>query len=233
MTFPPVHPLIPGALAALAGLGAGPLLARFIGRTCDAMKMEYPDWDQGVLSFSGVRTWGRGVVTAGCFMTAFLAGWRFGWDWMTVWTILFSWVLLALVFIDLETLFLPDRLTLPLLWAGLLMNSIHGLTDLRSAVWGAATGYLILWAIYWLFRLVARREGMGFGDFKLLAALGGWMGWQSLPLILLGASVAGLAVGGLWVRGRRANVRTPFPFGPFLAAAGYGVMLWGQGGWGL
>ncbi len=233
MMFPPMTSLVPGVLAALAGLGAGPVLARFIVRTCDAMKMEYLDWDQGVLAFPGVRVWGQSVVTAGCSMTAFLAGWRFGWDWMAVWAILFSWGLLVLVFIDLETLFLPDRLTLPLLWAGLLVNSIHGFIDLRSAVWGAAAGYLVLWGIYWLFRLVARREGMGFGDFKLLAALGGWMGWQSLPLMLLGASVAGLLVGGFWVRRGRGTARTPFPFGPFLALAGYGVMLCRQGGWGL
>lgn len=155
---------------------------------------------------------------------------RFGPGWPALGALGFLWALLVLVFIDLETYLLPDLITLPLLWAGLLANSWGMYTDLHSALWGAAGGYLLLWGVYWLYRGISKREGIGRGDFKLLAALGAWMGWESLPAILLFASLAGLVVGGGWLALGRRSRHTPIPFGPFLAAAGYGVMLWGKGG---
>ena len=165
-----------------------------------------------------------------CGALAALAAWRFGPGLPVLSVLPFLWMLLALVFIDLETYLLPDMLTLPLLWGGLLANSWGLITDLHAAIWGAAGGYLLLWGVYWLYRFLARREGIGRGDFKLLAALGAWMGWESLPLILLGASLVGVVVGGIWLRRGGHSRHTPIPFGPFLAVAGYGVMLWGKGG---
>jgi leader peptidase (prepilin peptidase) / N-methyltransferase len=130
------------------------------------------------------------------------------------------WVLIALTMIDLDTMQLPDVLTLPLMWLGLLLN-IHGMfVPLASAVLGAAAGYMALWLVYWLFRLVARKEGMGYGDFKLLAALGAWMGWQMLPAIILLSSVVGAAVGIAMIAGRRLGWSQPLGFGPYLAGAG-------------
>jgi leader peptidase (prepilin peptidase)/N-methyltransferase len=140
------------------------------------------------------------------------------------------WALEALVLIDLKSQLLPDRITLPLVWAGLLINSVGGFTDLHSAVWGAVAGYVFLWAVYWGYWWLTRREGMGFGDFKLMAALGAWLGWQVLPAILLLASLTGALVGGFWLWRRGQAFATPIPFGPFIAVAGYGAMLMGKGG---
>lgn len=165
-----------------------------------------------------------------CSVLSVLTAWRLGPGWLAMGVLIFVWVLLALVFIDLETFLLPDVLTLPLMWGGLLANSRGLVTDLHAALWGAAGGYFLLWAVYWIYRWLARREGIGRGDFKLLAALGAWMGWEALPLILLCASLAGVVVGGFWLRCGRHSRHTPIPFGPFLAVAGYGVMLWGKGG---
>lgn len=171
----------------------------------------------------------RGLPLLCAILSALVAG-RYGWEWMTLWALVLLWALLILVFVDLETLLLPDRVTLPLLWAGLLVNSFGVLTDLHSAVWGAMAGYALLWGVYWLYWWATRREGLGYGDFKLLAALGAWLGWQALPLVLLLASLSGVVVGLFWLwRGGRSR-HTPIPFGPFLAVAGYGVMLWGTGG---
>jgi leader peptidase (prepilin peptidase)/N-methyltransferase len=135
--------------------------------------------------------------------------------------------LLALAVIDFDTQLLPDDLTLPLLWAGLLLNLSSTFTDLTSAVIGAAVGYLSLWSVYWAFRLVTGKEGMGFGDFKLLAAIGAWLGWKILPITILLSSLVGAIVGiGLIVfAGRGRSV--PIPFGPYLAAAGAIALFWG------
>jgi len=134
--------------------------------------------------------------------------------------LLFVWALLALTFIDLDTQMLPDRITLPLLWAGLLLNVEATYVPLADAVLGAAGGYLALWSVYWLFRLVTGKEGMGYGDFKLLAAIGAWLGWAMLPLVILLSSVVG-AVAGIAMMGLRGHGRSvPIPFGPYLAAAG-------------
>jgi leader peptidase (prepilin peptidase)/N-methyltransferase len=137
------------------------------------------------------------------------------------------WTLLALTCIDFDTQLLPDDLTLPLLWAGLLVNVPGTFVSLPAAVIGAAAGYLSLWAIYWLFKLIRGKEGMGFGDFKLLAALGAWLGWQMLPVIVLLSSVVGAVIGiGLIVfKGRDHSV--PLAFGPYLAIAGAIALFWG------
>ncbi len=142
--------------------------------------------------------------------------------------LVFTWVLVALTGIDLNHHLLPDQLTLPLLWLGLLLNSQGMFTDLQSAVIGAAAGYLVLWLVFWGFKLLTGKEGMGYGDFKLLAALGAWLGWQQLPLIILLSSLVGAIVGlaGILIAGRDRQI--PMAFGPFLAVAGWIAMLWGE-----
>ncbi len=140
------------------------------------------------------------------------------------------WTLIALTFIDFDTQLLPDNLTLPLLWAGLLAN-VCGLiptVSLRDAVIGAVAGYLCLWAIYWLFKLIRGKEGMGYGDFKLLAALGAWLGWQMLPLIVLLSSVVGAAIGISLVAFKGRDHQIPLAFGPYLAIAGAIALFFGK-----
>lgn len=138
------------------------------------------------------------------------------------------WTLVALTLIDFDTQLLPDDITLPLLWAGLIANSFGVYTSLSAALWGAVGGYLSLWGVYWLFKLVAKKEGMGYGDFKLLAALGAWMGWQYLLVIIVLSSFVGALVGGaaILLAGKDKNLR--IPFGPYLAGAGLLAFLWGQ-----
>jgi len=157
-----------------------------------------------------------------------LLAWRFGWSPALVAGLVFVWALIAASAIDIDTQFLPDRITLPLLWLGLLVNVFGLFVDLRSAVLGAAGGYLLLWSVYWGFKLLAGKEGMGFGDFKLLAALGAWTGWQTLPLILLVSAGAGAVIGMLfiWLSGKERDTR--IPFGPYLAAGGLIALLWGR-----
>lgn len=143
-------------------------------------------------------------------------------------SLLLLWSLIALTMIDIDTQLLPDNITLPLIWLGLIANSFTLYTDLSSALWGAVFGYLSLWAVFWLFKLITGKEGMGYGDFKLLAALGAWMGWQFLPLIILLSSFVGAAIGiaGILILGRDKNI--PIPFGPYLAIAGWIAFLWGD-----
>ena len=145
-----------------------------------------------------------------------------------VFGLLLLWLLIVLTMIDIDTYLLPDHLTLPLMWLGLLLNTQGLYTDLHSAVWGAVGGYMSLWSVYWLFKLVTGKEGMGFGDFKLLAALGAWMGWQFLPLIIVLSSFVGALIGiaGILILGRDKNI--PIPFGPYLAIAGLIAFLWGE-----
>jgi len=152
---------------------------------------------------------------------------RFGLTPKGVGAALLLWSLLALTMIDIDTQLLPDDITLPLVWAGLLFNVWGVFTPLASAVIGAIAGYLSLWSVYWLFKLIRGKEGMGYGDFKLLAALGAWLGWQMLPLIVLLSSLVGAVVGiGLVaLKGRDHNV--PLAFGPYLAAAGALALFWG------
>ena len=160
-------------------------------------------------------------------LTGFLA-WRFGVTWMAAFAIIYVWALIALTFIDADTTLLPDDITLPLLWLGLLVNTGGAFTDVSSAILGAAGGYLVLWTVYWGFKLLTGKDGMGYGDFKLLAAIGAWLGWQLLPLVILLSAAVGTVVGiaGILLKGRDKGAK--LPFGPYLAAAGFIAMIWGQ-----
>ena len=148
--------------------------------------------------------------------------------WALAGALLLTWVLLALTFIDLDKLLLPDQLTLPLLWLGLLLNLSQQFVSLDDAVIGAIAGYMVLWSLYWTFKLLTGKEGMGYGDFKLLAALGAWLGWQSLPLILILSSCVGAVLGIVLITMKRQQQGKPMPFGPYLAIAGWIALLWGN-----
>ncbi len=154
--------------------------------------------------------------------------WTFGSGLAGVGALLFVYLLIAMTWIDYDTKLLPDDLTLPLLWAGLLINVNGTFVPLQDAVIGAAAGYLVLWSVYWLFKLATGKEGMGYGDFKLLAALGAWMGWAMLPTIVLLSSVVGAIVGISLIVFAKRGRDNPIPFGPYLAAAGLIALLWGK-----
>ncbi len=165
------------------------------------------------------------LVTAA--LTGF-AAWHFGYGIAALGAMLLLWTLVALTFIDLDTQLLPDNLTLPLVWLGLGFNLWDTYTPLSSAVIGAMAGYLSLWSVYWLFKLTTGKEGMGYGDFKLLAAIGAWLGWQMLPLVILLSSLVGAVVGVALIVLARHGRNVPIPFGPYLAAAGIIALFWGQ-----
>lgn len=154
--------------------------------------------------------------------------WHFGATVQTVGALLLVWSLIALAAIDLDTQLLPDAITLPLLWLGLGFNLFATYSDLPTAVIGAMAGYLALWSVFWLFKLATGKEGMGYGDFKLLAALGAWLGWQMLPAIILLSSIVGATVGITLIVAARHGRNVPIPFGPYLAAAGIIALFWGQ-----
>lgn len=157
-----------------------------------------------------------------------ITAWHFGFGWAAGAALLLTWALIALTLIDYDHQLLPDDITLPFLWIGLLL-SLYGLfTDSASSIVGAVAGYLSLWSVYILFKWATGKEGMGYGDFKLLAVLGAWMGWQALPVIIVLSSVVGAAVGITLIlfRGRDRNI--PIPFGPYLATAGWLALLWGH-----
>ncbi|MDH3288778.1 MAG: A24 family peptidase [Betaproteobacteria bacterium] len=154
--------------------------------------------------------------------------WRFGASAAAAGAMLFAWTMIALAFIDLDTFYLPDNLTLPLLWVGLAFNIGATFTDLTSAVIGAAAGYLVLWAVFWAYKFATGKEGMGYGDFKLLAAIGAWLGWKMLPLVILLSSFVGAVIGiGLIVLARHGR-NVPIPFGPYLALAGLIALFYGE-----
>lgn len=153
--------------------------------------------------------------------------WHFGSGWAGLATLLFAFLLIAMTFIDADTQMLPDDLTFPLLWAGLLVNINGTFVPLADAVIGAAAGYLALWSVYWAFKLATGKEGMGYGDFKLLAALGAWLGWTMLPTIILLSSVVGALVGIVLIVFAKRGRDKPIPFGPYLAAAGVIALLYG------
>ncbi|MCP5268234.1 MAG: prepilin peptidase [Zoogloeaceae bacterium] len=168
------------------------------------------------------------IVEAVTGLLSAYAAWHFGFGLTAVGAILFIWAMVALTGIDFDTQLLPDSITLPLLWLGLLLNLSASFTSLSSAVIGAIAGYLSLWSVYWGFKLATGKEGMGFGDFKLLAAIGAWLGWQMLPLTILLSSLVGAIVGiGLIVLAKRGR-NVPIPFGPYLAAAGLLALFWGK-----
>jgi leader peptidase (prepilin peptidase) / N-methyltransferase len=167
------------------------------------------------------------LVELAAGIAAGYAAWHFGFGWAALGAMLFLWCMIALAFIDLDTQLLPDSITLPLLWAGLLLNARGTYVDLHSAVTGAAAGYLVLWAVYWGFKLLTGKEGMGFGDFKLLAAIGAWLGWKALPVVVLLSSLVGALIGVLLIVLARRGREVPMPFGPYLAAAGAIALFWG------
>lgn len=165
-------------------------------------------------------------LLAGAF--SLLCVWRFGYSPQLLPALLLSWALIALTVTDLRTMYLPDNLTLPLLWLGLLLSLKPVFADPVSAIAGAAAGYLLLWCIFWAFKLATGKEGMGYGDFKLMAALGAWLGWQALPQIVLLSAVVGAAVGILLMLARKAEWSSRIPFGPYIAGAGWIALIWGE-----
>ena len=161
------------------------------------------------------------------FISGFIA-WHFGFGLIAFAALVFAWAMIALAFIDIDTQLLPNDITLPLLWTGLLVNSDEGFTDVRSAVIGAAAGYLALWSVYWGYKLITGKEGMGQGDFKLLAVIGAWLGWQMLPLVILFSSLVGSIAGlGLILIAKHGR-HVPIPFGPYLVGGGFIALFWGN-----
>lgn len=165
------------------------------------------------------------AVTA---MVSIAVAWHFGCTLATVFALLLSWSLVALSFIDIDHQLLPDSITLPLLWLGLLLSVFNVFCDMQSSIIGAIAGYLVLWSVYHAFKLVTGKEGMGYGDFKLLALFGAWLGWQSLPIIILLSSVVGAVIGSAMIIFGNRDRHTPIPFGPYLAVAGWIALLWGK-----
>lgn len=161
-------------------------------------------------------------------LLAILTAWQMGYGLPLLGALIFTWALLAASMIDVDHHLLPDHITLPFMWLGILFNLFGVYTNLYDSVIGAMAGYLLLWAVFWLFKILTKKEGMGYGDFKMLALLGAWMGWQLLPVIILLSSVVGAVVGllGILLLGRDKNV--PIPFGPYLAGAGWITLLWGH-----
>jgi leader peptidase (prepilin peptidase)/N-methyltransferase len=164
-------------------------------------------------------------------LTGIISGfvsWYFGYGFIALASLIFVWSMIALAFIDLDTQLLPDDITLPLLWIGLLVNLGNGFTDIHSAIIGAVSGYLTLWLIYWCFKITTGKEGMGYGDFKLLAVIGAWFGWKMLPLVILISSLVGavIGIGLIIVAKHKRNV--PIPFGPYLVGGGLIALFWGN-----
>lgn len=162
-----------------------------------------------------------------CGLLSALIAWHFGFGWQACMALVLGWGLLTMSLIDAEHQLLPDVLVLPLIWLGLIVNSFELFVSLHDAVWGAVAGYMALWSVFWLFKLITGKDGIGHGDFKLLAMLGAWGGWQILPLTILLSSLVGAILGVILLRLRNAKTSTPIPFGPFLAIAGWIALLWG------
>lgn len=165
------------------------------------------------------------AVTA--LMSGFVA-WHFGYSLITIAVLIFVWSLIALAVIDLNTQLLPDDITLPLLWLGVLVNMNDGFTDLHSAIIGVMAGYLSLWSIYWCFKLITGKEGMGYGDFKLLAAIGAWLGWSMLPIVILFSSLVGAIAGVGLIIAAKLKKNIPIPFGPYLVGGAFIALFWGE-----
>jgi leader peptidase (prepilin peptidase)/N-methyltransferase len=192
-------------------------------------------WLRGKCASCGARISVRyPLVELGTAILSALVAWKFGFVWYTAAALLLTWVLIALTGIDIDHQLLPDNMTLPLVWLGLLLSlaapipSIGLPVDPRSSIIGAAAGYLSLWSVYHAFRLLTGKEGMGYGDFKLFAALGAWLGWQMLLPIILLAAFSGAVLGILMIVLRRRDRNIPIPFGPYLAAAGWVALMWGD-----
>jgi leader peptidase (prepilin peptidase)/N-methyltransferase len=168
------------------------------------------------------------LVELACGVLSAFIAWHFGFGWQAGAMLLLTWGLLSMSLIDADHQLLPDAIVLPLLWLGLIVNSFGLFTSLTDALWGAVAGYLVLWCVFWLFKLITGKEGMGYGDFKLLAMLGAWGGWQILPLTILLSSIVGAVLGLILLRLRNVETSTPIPFGPYLALAGWIALLWGD-----
>jgi leader peptidase (prepilin peptidase)/N-methyltransferase len=162
-------------------------------------------------------------------LTGFV-GWHFGFGFTALAAMIFVWALIALAFIDLDTFYLPDSITLPLVWAGLVAQLFQLMpqVDLAQAVIGAIAGYLSLWAVFWVFKFATGKEGMGYGDFKLLAAIGAWLGWKALPVVILLSSLVGAVVGIALIVARKQGREVPIPFGPYLVIAALIALFWGR-----
>lgn len=187
---------------------------------------------RGRCAACGARiSWRYPIVELLSAVLSVVVVWHFGVSLAALAALAFTWALIALAVIDIDRQILPDSITLPLLWAGLLLNLYPYplFAPLSSAVIGAAAGYLSLWLVFHAFRLATGKEGMGYGDFKLFAALGAWLGWQHLPLVILLASFVGAVVGVAGIIAFGRDRRLPIPFGPFLCAAGWIALLWGDG----
>jgi leader peptidase (prepilin peptidase) / N-methyltransferase len=167
------------------------------------------------------------IIEAFTALTSFIISWHFGFTPQTGCALLLTWSLIALSFIDIDHHLLPDSITLPILWLGLFLSVFGLFTDSHASIVGAIAGYLTLWSVFHLFKLLTGKEGMGYGDFKLLALFGAWLGWQSLPAIILLSSLVGAVIGLAMIIFSRHDRNTPIPFGPYLAAAGWIALIWG------
>jgi leader peptidase (prepilin peptidase)/N-methyltransferase len=167
------------------------------------------------------------LVELACGVLSAFVAWHFGFGWQAGAVLVLSWGLLSMSLIDADHQLLPDAIVLPLLWLGLIVNAFGLFTTLTDALWGAVAGYLVLWAVFWVFKLLTGKDGMGYGDFKLLAMLGAWGGWQILPLTIMLSSIVGAVLGLILLRVRNVQTSTPIPFGPYLAIAGWIALLWG------
>jgi leader peptidase (prepilin peptidase)/N-methyltransferase len=167
------------------------------------------------------------LIELACGLLSAFIAWHFGFGWQAGAVLVLSWGLLAMSVIDMDHQLLPDSLVLPLLWLGLIANTFGLFTSLHDALWGAVLGYMSLWSVFWIFKLLTGKEGMGQGDFKLLALFGAWGGWQIVPLTILVSSAVGAVLGLIILRLRNAETSTPIPFGPYLAIAGWIALLWG------
>jgi leader peptidase (prepilin peptidase)/N-methyltransferase len=168
------------------------------------------------------------VIEAITALMSGLIAWQYGFGFATIAILCFVWALIALAVIDLDTQLLPDDITLPLIWTGLLFNLNNGFTDIESAIIGAVAGYVSLWTIYWCFKLATGKEGMGYGDFKLLSAIGAWLGWSMLPLVILLSSLVGALVGVGLIVAARLNKNIPIPFGPYLVGGALIALFLGE-----
>jgi leader peptidase (prepilin peptidase)/N-methyltransferase len=206
---------------------------------CPACGTQLSAWENvPVLSWLALRgrcrhcrapiSWQYPLVETLTGVASLVVLWHFGLGWQGVAALILTWFLIAMAAIDLRTTLLPDTLTLPMLWFGLLLSLGGVFVDSPTAIIGAAAGYLSLWSVYWAFKLLTGKEGMGYGDFKLLAALGAFCGWQGILPILLVSSFFGAIIGGIFLAVRGKDRATPIPFGPFLAVAGWTYLIWGD-----
>ena len=167
------------------------------------------------------------IVEALTALSSALVAWHFGYTTQACFALLLTWSLIALIFIDIDHQLLPDSITLPMLWLGLCLSLFNVFTDANTSITGAAAGYIALWLVFHLFKLVTGKEGMGYGDFKLLAVFGAWLGWQYLPIIILLSSLVGAIIGTIMIIFVKHDHNSPISFGPYLAAAGWIALLWG------